>query len=744
MLRSNRWLAVAGGAIRDDWRWLKTRMPDLPRRISTQMYLGIGGALVMTLLAGSVAWVSFEVVGRFQTRITEKSVPELTSAFNLARISSNLVAVGPQLVSADSTAQFDLVARDAAAVRAELEGALAAIGTQGEDVAQIRLLSEAISEDIGQLEADQRQILELNAKAALISDQIALLRDELAGLLAPAIDDQLFFLATGIRDEPTLAADPGSQLGDHLTTQELNSYRRLTDLQADANIGVQVLASAFILEQAAAVEPLRERFEAASERIQLGLAGLSGNPIQGLLAPAFGRLQGLALADGGGFDTIENKLRLAQRQAATMARSQANAGVLGLHVDNVVQSASGEAASASADASNSIQVGRILLVAITALAVAGGMLIAWLYVGRVITYRIDQLADWMRRLAGGDLEAHEDVAGSDEIAELGAALEVFRRHALEVQRLNLVEELAQQLQENNRELEAAVSELQRAQGQIVAQEKLAALGELTAAVAHEIRNPLNFIKNFSELSGELIEELGEIVDPEVEDIDGEGREVILEITGDLDENLQRILNHCNRAEHIVTNMLRMGRGSGELQATDINHLVTLHAKLAFQGARSRDPDLQADLAYDLDPEMGEVMVIPQDMGRVVLNLVANACYAVDDRWRGDGFVSGASNGDETGPTIRLASARSAEGIEIRIRDNGSGIPADVVAKIFNPFFTTKPTDQGTGLGLSISNDIINRRGGSINVESEPGSFTEFTIRFPIDPPGVEVAAADSD
>lgn len=733
-LTGNRWARAAGDAIRADWDWLLANRPALPRRIATQMYLGIGGALVMTLLAGTVALISFEVVGRFQTQITENAVPELTAAFDLARISGNLVAVGPRLASADSLEQFDLAAEEAAAVRAELDAVLAGFAGQGEDVAQIRQLSAAISQDIARLEDDQRQILELNAQAALISDQIALLRDDLAGLLGPAIDDQLFFLATGIRDDPALSAGPGTRIGDHLTSEELNVYRRLTDLQADANIAVQVLASAFILDQAAAVEPLRERFEAAAERIQLGLAGLAGHPIQGMLAPAFGRLQGLALTESGGFDTMENKLRITQQQADTMSHSQASAGILGLHVDNLVRAASGDAASASIDASNSIQVGRLFLFAITALAVAGGLLIAWLYVGRVITARIDQLAVWMRRLAGGDLEAREVVAGNDEIAELGETLEVFRRHALEVQRLNLVEELAQQLQENNKELEAAVAELRRAQGQIVAQEKLAALGELTAAVAHEIRNPLNFIKNFSEASEELLEELGDVADPESGEIDEDGREIIAEVATDLEDNLERIRNHCQRAENIVTNMLRMGRGSGELQATDINHLISLHAKLAFQGARSKDPDLQADLAYELDPDVGQVMVIPQDMGRVILNLVSNACYAVDERWRGTVAGSSPSNGGDSGPRIRLSSAKDPENVEIRVRDNGSGIPADVVDKIFNPFFTTKPTDQGTGLGLSISNDIVVRRGGTMSVESEPGQFTEFTIRFPVEPP----------
>ena len=726
------WGEAAQRAIRRDWDWLLANLPVLPRRISTQMYLGIGGALMMTLLAGSVAWISFEVVGRFQTRITENAVPELTAAFDLARSSGNLVAVGPRLTAADSEGQFTLAAFEAAAVRAELDAALAGFGGQGEDVARIRELSAEISEDIARLESDQRQILELNSRAALISGQIAVLRDELAGMLGPAIDDQLFFLATGIRDDPALSAGPDAQIGEHVTAEELNVYRRLTDLQADSNIAVQVLASAFILDQAAAVEPLRERFEAAAERIQLGLAGLAGHPIQGLLAPVFSQLQGLALAESGGFDTVENTLRLTQQQDETMVRSQTNAGLLGLHVDYLVRAASGDAASASADASNSIQTGRLLLLAITALAVAGGVFIAWLYVGRVITARIDQLAVWMRRLANGDLEAREVVAGNDEIAELGEALEVFRRHALEVQRLNLVEELAQQLQENNEELAAAVAQLQRAQGQIVAQENLAALGELTAAVAHEIRNPLNFIKNFSEASAELIEELGDITDPETGEVDEEGQEILLEVANDLEENLERIRNHCQRAEHIVTNMLRMGRGSGELQPTDINHLITLHAKLAFQGARSKDPDLQADLAYELDPEIGQLMVIPQDMGRVILNLVANACYAVDERWRGS--LAGPQNSDDAGPRIKLSSERNPENVEIRVRDNGPGIPEDVVDKIFNPFFTTKPTDQGTGLGLSISNDIVVGRGGTMSVESEPGQFTEFTIRIPLDPP----------
>ncbi|MCZ0953326.1 MAG: ATP-binding protein, partial [Rhodospirillaceae bacterium] len=306
-------------------------------------------------------------------------------------------------------------------------------------------------------------------------------------------------------------------------------------------------------------------------------------------------------------------------------------------------------------------------------------------------------------------------------------LEVFRRHALEVQRLNLVEKLADELKGKNEQLESVLEDLRQAQDQIVMREKLAALGELTAGVAHEIKNPLNFVKNFSEVSEELIDELKEALEDVAEQIPEDDRSYIDEITGDLTGNLQRIQSHGERANRIVHDMLQMGRGSGDLQPTDINGLLDEYARLAYHSARASDSEFQLDILRDLDPEMGDVDVIPQDLGRVFLNMVGNACYATDEK-RKAGEVDGYE------PTISLKTRRGEEDIEIRIRDNGSGMPPHVVEKIFNPFFTTKPTGEGTGLGLAMSSDIVREHGGSIQVETEPGEFTEMIIELPLEPP----------
>ena len=374
----------------------------------------------------------------------------------------------------------------------------------------------------------------------------------------------------------------------------------------------------------------------------------------------------------------------------------------------------------------------------------GALLIAWLFVGRVLLRRLQRLSARMVHMASGDLESEVTIDGKDEIAEMASALEVFRRHALEVQRLNLVEKLAEELQGKNEQLEIVLDDLQKAQNQIVMREKLAALGELTAGVAHEIRNPLNFVKNFSEASEELLEELKETLD-ESEDgaLDEEQMSLIQEISDDLNDNLGRIRNHGNRANRIVESMLSMGRGTAGRQMTVLNDLVEEHARLAYHSARATDSDFQLDLRQELDPNMGEVEVVAQDVGRVFLNIVNNACYATDEKRRAleENPVEGA---ERYFPTVQVTSLRKEETAVVTIRDNGTGMPQDVIDKIFNPFFTTKPTDQGTGLGLAISNDIIRSHGGSIQVESGDGEYTLFTIEIPLAAPTAALAEIQTD
>ncbi|MDE0667445.1 MAG: HAMP domain-containing sensor histidine kinase, partial [bacterium] len=282
-----------------------------------------------------------------------------------------------------------------------------------------------------------------------------------------------------------------------------------------------------------------------------------------------------------------------------------------------------------------------------------------------------------------------------------------------------------------------------AQDQIVMREKLAALGEVTAGVAHEIRNPLNFVKNFSEVSAELVEELEEVLEEAEGTLSDEQRGLISDIAADLTENLERIGSHGARANTIVHDMLMMSRETGEWRLADLNSLIEEHAKLAFHSARAVDPDFQLNLEFDLDPEVGELEVLPQDLGRVFINMVGNSCHATDEKRK---RLVEAGEASSYMPTVRTTSARTADGVEIRIHDNGDGIPPEVVDKIFNPFFTTKPTDQGTGLGLAITNDIVREHGGTIGVDTAPGEFTEMTISLPATRAEVpaEATAADPD
>ena len=404
-----------------------------------------------------------------------------------------------------------------------------------------------------------------------------------------------------------------------------------------------------------------------------------------------------------------------------------------------MNTARASAQEATQTSTQAIFTGRKLLLAINAVGIAGAVLIAWLLVGRVLLRRLEFLSNRMRRMAGGDLEAKIEMPGRDEVADMAAALEIFRRNSLEAQRLNLVEKLAADLEEKNATLEKVLADLQLAQDQIVMREKLAALGELTAGVAHEIQNPLNFVKNFAEVSEELLEELQEVLEQDGQTLNEEQRELINEINGDLTDNLGRIRQHGERANRIVRDMLQMGRGSGEARPADINDLLEEHARLAFHSARATNADFQLDIKEDLDEEMGELEVIPQDLARVFLNMVSNACYATNEKRQAPETAS------DYEPTLWISTRRMPDQAEIRIRDNGKGIPQDVVDKIFNPFFTTKPTDQGTGLGLALSNDIVREHGGTIKVHSEPGEFTEMTIELPtVRPTALQSAEADPD
>ena len=731
----------------------------LRKRLSTQMYFGIAGGVLMTVAASLVGVMSFNRVGEFVSHVNDDSLPDMAAAFDVGLTSGTLASAGGQLTTTTSPSEFNQLLASVEAARSDLQAQLDVLEQRAID----RVLFDRIRTDVGTLisniDAIQASMLEqfaLNARIEGVQLEIAQLTTRVNDLVIPAIDDQIFYVVTGYRDAQ---AEPAS-LDEHLSIDEVNTYQRLSELQSDATLASQILTSAFALGSAAEVEPLRERFWAVEGRIQGNLTAFEGNQGYRDLEEIFAQLIYLGSGEGRTFDLVTQLLRLSRTQDELV---DINRNITIQMLGDVATLATQAQASAqeSAEASTgAISFGRLLLIGITALAIVGALLVSWLAIGRSLLRRLEMLSVWMQKMAAGDLEARAEVGGHDEVADMAAALEVFRRHALEVQRLNLVEQQAQELQVQkdalerqgqelqvqkgelerqgqelqvkNDELEKVLGDLQNAQDQIVMQEKLAALGELTAGVAHEIRNPLNFVKNFSEASNDLISELRDILkeeDGETKEITEDDKSYILEVSDDLESNLERVLSHTARANRIVEDMLKMGRSSTSWQMTDMNTLVEEYARLAYHSARGTDQDVLVDFQFDLDESMEEMEVVTQDMGRVFLNMVGNSCYATNEK-RQQVLAGGGTNSDYM-PTIWISTKRDEENAVIRIRDNGMGMPPEVQEKIFNPFFTTKPTDKGTGLGLAISADIIRTHGGAIEVESEEGNFTEMKITLPL-------------
>ncbi|MDR7128383.1 signal transduction histidine kinase [Algoriphagus sp. 4150] len=301
------------------------------------------------------------------------------------------------------------------------------------------------------------------------------------------------------------------------------------------------------------------------------------------------------------------------------------------------------------------------------------------------------------------------------------------KDALEIQ----VAERTAEITAQKEALEKTLDELKATQSQLIQSEKMASLGELTAGIAHEIQNPLNFVTNFSELNKELLEELkGELEKGDLEEI----RLIVSDIEG----NEDKIIHHGKRADAIVKGMLQHSRSStGAKEPTNINELADEYLRLSYHGLRAKDKSFNASMETDFDQTVGKVNVVSQEIGRVILNLVNNAFYAVSEKKRQLTDMGDSELADSYKPTVWISTKRTAKGVEIKVKDNGTGMPEEVKDKIFQPFFTTKPTGLGTGLGLSLSYDIVKVHGGKLTVTSQNGgvesgenSWTEFLIFIP--------------
>ena len=294
-----------------------------------------------------------------------------------------------------------------------------------------------------------------------------------------------------------------------------------------------------------------------------------------------------------------------------------------------------------------------------------------------------------------------------------------------------IEELEQKrkaIEETNVALQQSLEELKAAQAQLIQSEKMASLGELTAGIAHEIQNPLNFVNNFSEINTELIEEM------KIE-LKGGNNEDAIALANDIAHNEQKINEHGKRADAIVKGMLQHSRSSsGKKEPTDINALADEYLRLAYHGLRAKDKSFNATMKTDFDETIGNINIIPQDIGRVILNLITNAFYAVNEKTLSAVTTLPTGQAGPTAvkyePTVSISTKNVQGKVEIKVADNGPGIPQKILDKIFQPFFTTKPTGQGTGLGLSLSYDIVKAHGGELKVETKDGEGSEFIIQLP--------------
>ena len=699
---------------------------ELKRRvgIGPQIYLGLFGSVALVSIASFVAYYFLDEIVDYQSRLAVQSIPNLSRAVEVARQSATLVNGAVRMVSATSLDEHEAVSGQVLREREELLGVVEELSAGTALDSQVQALESRLRsfgtllEEVYQ-SSGRRLVIERSLEQ--LSEELGNVNRRIERAVVAAIDDQGFFLVEGMRN----LDDTAQPLSQRDWNGELAHYRDLIEVSQQANLAGLHMGETLLLTDRDLLGPLEERFQSAGYNLQRVVRRLEMHmPIEGLTRDT-ARLVEIGESPQGVFALRRETLaRLRQEREALAAGREASAELLN-DMERLVEEVNIDAVTVNAQSQSAAATGILVLVLLTLLSVAGAVLIGWLFVGRYLVRRLVGLAGSMRDMAGGDLEAPVTVSGNDEVTDMANALEVFRRYALEVQRLNLVEKLAQELDGKNKDLEHALERLHRAQEQIVAEEKLASLGQLTAGVAHEIKNPLNFVNNFTEVSVELIDEIGEILE-ESEHRDAGTIEEINEILGDLRVNLGKVQEHSSRADGIVQSMLEHSRAeAGNWRETDLNALLKQYRDLAYHAMRAENTDFNLKMQENLDGSIGMLEVVPQDLSRAFLNILTNACQAIDEKRQ-------SLDGDYE-PELEIGSRRLDDGFEFWVRDNGPGIPEDLKQRMFEPFVTTKDTGKGTGLGLSLTADIVTRHGGSIDVESKLGEFAKICIRLPLNP-----------
>ena len=710
--------------------------------IGLQLYVILGVFVALIVLTSLLGRASLLQMKDIQKGITEQHIPELSVAIGMGQESVALANIASRLRGATSEQEVKKIRTQVDAHAERLDVILQQLDEinyeKDSDMLEkfknfsadllnnLKLMEESVDVTIG-IRKKLRQNTEVAMREARALNNFLLART----------DDQTFFLNTGWRTLNQRRPVPPAQ---RLRGDAIDYYRSLMSLQAQSQLAANLLNETVQFSNSDLIQPLRERFQAAMDICARILVHITDEELRQEAQSRYEAIRSIGLGSSVGKDSadqgdlftmMEKVFQEEGRQVTYLTGNNSIVQALSQQTEKMIEEIQSAGTSASGALVAAINQRRNEFFALNIISVIIALLVGNFLVRKNLIGRIENLSETMINLSEGNLRTPIAIRGNDEITDMSRSLEVFRQHAYEAQKLELVERLAKENQEKNIELESAIHKLRNAQQQMIMQEKLASLGQLTSGIAHEIKNPLNFITNFSLVSRELLEDISREVADMGEKLPADNKSFIEEVLRDLYGNMEKINFHGQRANDIVKGMLQHSRGgdSGAVEEIVFSRFLDSTINLAYQGKRTSSKEFNVDIKKTYDEQIDKVKINPQDISRVILNLVTNACDAVEEK-----RVKHSSKGDKYQPTIWVETKRVGDDshpmVEIKVRDNGSGIPEELAKKVFDPFFTTKPTDKGTGLGLSLSHDIIAKHSGVLKLQRLKEG-TEFIVELPM-------------
>ena len=694
--------------------------------LSFKFYGGLALFVLFILTISIFSWRSLLEMVNIQNTLIGENIPELTLSSSVVQQSEKLIQTAPQLISSSSEKELIQIKKEIKKENEFLQKLIQNVENLHFSKTSLEVkdrLKNMIS-NLMALEKTVSQKIKWIDQMQIISLQMTDLNRKIHKTFVIEIDNKTFDLAL---QSKAISIKDDSKPRRTIELNDILLYRQLLNLQSQTNISFSLLRETVNLLNADLIQPIQERFLTSISACEKALQILPDHYAE--LKHDIQLLKQAGLSSKGIFTLKKKILDIEKTQNEYLRQNKVIAGELSETIKKIKQNIQQENQNTAQFFEQSLRKNQILFLIINGISLIGSLILAFFFIGPLIQ-RLTYLSNKMKQMSKGQLKEEVQVKGVDEVKDMAEALEIFRKHSLEAQRVNLVEKLAEEVQKKNQTLEQTIKDLNTTRNQLVIQEKLASLGQLTSGIAHEIKNPLNFINNFSKLSKELIDELKEELSKEQTfTADSSSSNVqmkketwtfIEELLTDIQSNMEKINSHGERANDIIKGMLEHSRGrSGRQELVDINKAMDTYSNLAFHSQRSLDSSFNATFEKDYDKNLQPISAIPQDMSRIILNIITNACDAVKE------------NPHHKNNVIQLKTRKEGNQVKIVIRDNGSGMPKHIKEKIFNPFFTTKATGQGTGLGLSLVHDIVTKHGGTITVKSQEGEFTEFTVSLPI-------------